>query len=558
MSGSKPRPSTLRACRRTSAGPGVGLDARTMLAPSRHPATDAGRVGCLQQKDGWSLLLAWECPSVADRVKAAWFAASTNATEYDFRSNAVKSPADARGHVPLPGGIFVAFRRRLLGWVRSWGTMHEPVPTPAEEPFPRTMAAFEHLMLADARPGHPMTFFLECEVEGPLCLDRLRRAVSAAARRHPLVRSRVGWRAGRPQWLPPDVEPQVESASRNAWRPIDLTDESGLRFVVLPQAGRNRIVMVAHHAAIDGVGACEFFGDLWACYDGREPPAFHAGRRRAPGPTAAVGVPTASPFRSTWPFLAFRPQPLARCASVPAVDDGSDASPFQTPFASHSLGRDLTAALRGVVTAHGWSLNDLVLAAVIRAAGRWNERCRGRAGNVRITLPVNLRATGSRSPARNDLGYAFLDRTPNECADVRRLTTGLAEASRWIVENDAAREFLGTIDTLSRRPWLLRGITRLPTCFSTAVVSTIGDPSRRMKSGVPKQDGLDAPGGLVIRAIRGTPPLRPGTRAAVATTTYAGELTLASLCSAVPDGRPSRSAAREFLSLIADELTAVA
>jgi hypothetical protein len=416
------------------------------------------------------------------------------------------------------------------------------------------LAAFEHLMLADARPGHPMNFFLECEVEGPLCMDRLRGAIAAAAGRHPLVRSRVARRGGRPLWLTPDVEPTVEPGGPAAWRPIDITAESGLRLVVMSAQQRHRIVMVAHHAAIDGVAAGEFFGDLWACYDGREPPAFSAGRRQRSRP-AAVAPTVSRPFSSTWPFVAFRPQPLARFAGFPAAVDGSDL-PMEPPYAWHTLDRDLTTAIRGVVAAAGWSLNDLVVAAVMRAAGRWNERAGDRAGNVRITLPVSLRPIGSRSPACNDLGYAFLDRTPAECSDARGLAAGLAAASRWIVENDAAREFLAAADVLSRRPWLLRGITRLPVCFSTAVVSTIGDPSRRMKAGVPKQDGLDAPGGLVIRQIRGVPPLRPGTRAAVGATTYAGELTLTCLCSAVADNRPSRPAAREFAALVADELRA--
>jgi hypothetical protein len=432
--------------------------------------------------------------------------------------------------------------------------MPDSSPCPADHAFSRPLAAFEHLMLADARPGHPLTFFLECEVEGPLGMDRLRAAVSAAARRHPLVRSRVAWRGGRPWWLAPDVEPTIEPGGPDAWRPIDITHESSLRLVVISAGERHRIVMVAHHAAIDGVAGGEFFGDLWACYDGREPPAFSAGRRQRSRP-AAVAPTVSRPFSSTWPFVAFRPQPLARFAGFPAAVDGSDL-PMEPPYAWHTLDRDLTTAIRGVVAAAGWSLNDLVVAAVMRAAGRWNERAGDRAGNVRITLPVSLRSTGSRSPACNDLGYAFLDRTPAECSDARGLAAGLAAASRWIVENDAAREFLAAADVLSRRPWLLRGITRLPVCFSTAVVSTIGDPSRRMKAGVPKQDGLDAPGGLVIRQIRGVPPLRPGTRAAVGATTYAGELTLTCLCSAVADDRPSRPAAREFAALVADELRA--
>lgn len=442
--------------------------------------------------------------------------------------------------------------------------MPEPA-LPAFAPPPRPLAAFEHLMLADARPGYPMAFFLECEVEGPLSLERLREAVEAAAMRHPLVRSRVAWRAGRPHWLPPDVLPVVESVPVDPWRPIDLSRESGLRLVVLPVPAesdtqqpappRHRVVMVAHHAAVDGVGGCEYFGDVWARYDGREPPEFSPGRRRDRSPPTGASPAGPGALGGAWPFIAFRPRPITRLTRR-AANAGQMEPPADPPFVSQTLDRERTAAVRGVVSASGWSLNDLVVAAVMRATGRWNERAGGRPGNVRITLPVNLRATGARGPAGNDLGYAFLDRTPGECADARRLTAGLAAASRWIVETEAAREFLGAAGALSGRPWLLRSITRLPVCFSTAVVSTIGDPSRRMKSGVPKHDGLDAPGGLVIRSIRGVPPLRPNTRVALATTTYGGELTLCCLCSAVPDDRPSRAAAREFLALVVAELTA--
>jgi hypothetical protein len=58
------------------------------------------------------------------------------------------------------------------------------------------------------------------------------------------------------------------------------------------------------------------------------------------------------------------------------------------------------------------------------------------------------------------------------------------------------------------------------------------------------------------RAIRGVPPLRPGTRAAVGATTYGGELALTCLCSAVSGERLSRPAATEFLGLLGEELTA--
>jgi len=429
---------------------------------------------------------------------------------------------------------------------------------------PRPLAPFEHLMVADARPGHPMTFFLECVVEGPLHLDRLAEALADASARHPLLRSRVGWLGGRPHWLPPDVEPVLEPVSRRAWRPIDLARESAVRLVVVPleagDAGEfrgaiagaviHRIVLVAHHAALDGIAAAEFFGDVWAHYDGREPPPFEAGRSRtrsaAPAGAAAEG--------GFWPFALFRPRPLARRSFAAAPAPAAMAtSGHAVPFAHLDLEPVIATRIRGAAAANGWSLNDVVVAAVVRASGRWNELAPGRAGNVRITLPVSLRTTGSRSPARNDIGYAFIDRTPADTADPGRLAAGIAAASRWIVETGAAEEFLRATGGLAARPWLLTAVTRLPVCFSTAVVSTIGDPARRMKAGVPRIDGFDAPGGLVIRAMRGVPPLRPGTRAAICAMTYGGGLSLSCLCSAVRRGDP-RAAAREFLRLVAEDL----
>ncbi|MBM4023758.1 MAG: hypothetical protein FJ284_16240 [Planctomycetes bacterium] len=437
---------------------------------------------------------------------------------------------------------------------------------------PRLLTAFEHLMVADARRGHPMLFFFELEVEGPLSLARLRAAAETAATRHPLLCSRLGWCRGRPSWLPPDVRPVVETGSADAWRPIDLTRDSGVRIVVTsspPQTNtasrddvpRHRLVLVAHHATLDGVAAAEFLGDLWARYAGRQPPSFKPGRAglRPGSSTSAADPSKASPPTSgTWTFATFRPAPLARRRfSEPVVASNGPCGPPQCPappFQTWTFGREQTSRLRTVASARGCSLNDLIIAAAMRAAGSWNQRAGRDAGNVRITMPVNLRPVGSRSPAGNDIGYAFLDRTQADCADRWRLATGVAEASRWVVQNSAAAEFLQASGRLARRPWLLRLATRMPICFSTAVVSMIGDPSRRMRSGVPHVDGCDAPDDLVIRTFHAVPPLRPGTRAAIAAVTYAGDLSLSCLCSADSTGRTSRAAAREFLTVVAEEL----
>jgi len=416
--------------------------------------------------------------------------------------------------------------------------------SPASEPLPRPLDAFERLMLADDRPRQPMRFFVEFRVRGPLREDLLRQSVAAAARRHPLLGSRILRRRGVPHWVAADLSPKVVwhpgPAAPEPWRPAALGEESGLRCVVLPDGtDRHRVVMQFHHAVCDGVAGLEFAGDVWSLYGGGSPRPFAAptdGRlrpRREPSRAAAAG--RRGGLAEAWDFARFRPMPLARVPG-PAPDEPPGVAPLP-PYAWHEFDRPETTAIRAAAGRLGGSLNDLVVAAVMRAALAWNSAAAGRPGDVRITLPVSLRSPGRREPAHNDMAYAFLDRTVAACSAPGPLTASVAAATDWILEHGAARAFLSALEPLSRVPGGLWLATRLPTCFSTAVVSCVGDPSRRMRIGLPKRDGYDAPGPLVIERCIGAPPLRPGTRAALGITTYAGRLAVCCLCSAHDDPR---------------------
>jgi hypothetical protein len=411
-------------------------------------------------------------------------------------------------------------------------------------------------MLVDARPGYPMCFFLECIVEGDLDEQRIREAVDRAARRHPRFRSRVGWRGGRPHWLSPDVQPslvcQPDVAAIDPWRPVDLERESGLRIVVRslgPQL--HGVTMVVHHAVCDGIAACEFMGDLWAVYAGIEPRDFS--RPAMPGsdasepPAGSAPSPASDPFGEVLTFSRFFPVTLAGARSTAAVPNQS----AEPPYASIELDEAFTAQLRAAAAARKATVNDLIVAAVMRAALQWNERAGKRRGGVRVTMPVSTRAPRQREPARNEISYAFLDRSREACRDPESLVGSLAAASRWILASGAVAGFLWAVGVLARIPLLLKAVTRLPICLSTVIVSNLGDVSRRMRAGVPKIDGRDASGGLVIRGFRGVPPLRPRTRASVAVLPYAGSTTISCLCSA---GADSRAAGSEFLALIRREL----
>jgi hypothetical protein len=429
-------------------------------------------------------------------------------------------------------------------------------PAPPPPAVGEPLAPFDHLMLVDARPGHPMCFFLECIVEGDLEEERLRKAVDEAARRHPRFCSRVAWRGGRPHWLLPDVQPAFvwhpQAEAMDPWRPVDLERESGVRIVARPIGPRlHSVGMVVHHSVCDGIAACEFMGDLWACYEGLEPRGFSRPATRGnegPKPTPGEQPPAINPVGEAIAFARFFPAPLARTRSA-ATEPRSDA--VEPPYATIELDEAFTSRLRAAAAARKATVNDLIVAAVMRASLRWNDCAGKRRGGVRVTMPVSTRAPRQREPASNEISYAFLDRSREACRDRESLVGSLAAASRWILASGAVVGFLEAVRFLSKSPLLLKAVTRLPICLSTVIVSNLGDVSRRMRAGVPKIDGRDAPGGLVIRGFRGVPPLRPRTRASVAVLPYAGTTTLSCLCSAGPN---PQAAGLEFLELIRREL----
>ncbi len=423
---------------------------------------------------------------------------------------------------------------------------------PPAQPCAEPLAPFDHLMLVDARPGFPMCFFLECVVEGDLDEHRLRHAADEASRRHPRLCSRVAWRGGRPCWLPPDVRPafvwQAEAGASDPWRPVDLERESGVRIVVRTLGPRQfGITLVVHHSVCDGIAACEFMGDLWACYEGNEPRRFSPPARPTKDTPAAAPPPAIDPVTEAMAFARFFPAPLASRRAFA----GRRADAAEPPYASIELDSACTAKLRAAAAARQATVNDLIVAAVMRAAIAWNDQGGVRRGGVRVTMPVSTRAPRQRAPASNEISYAFLDRSREACRDRESLVGSLAAASRWILASGAVAGFLDAVRFLARSPLALRAVTRLPLCLSTVIVSNLGDVSRRMRAGVPKIDGRDAPGGLVIRGFRGVPPLRPRTRAAVAVLPYADSMTLSCLSSA---GTEPRAAAGEFLNLIRREL----
>jgi hypothetical protein len=215
--------------------------------------------------------------------------------------------------------------------------------------------------------------------------------------------------------------------------------------------------------------------------------------------------------------------------SLPPSSAPINAGPT-LPFVTVSFTPEETASIKQRAAADGASLNDVVVAAVMRTVATWNDDAGHPARQIRITMPASLKSPGTRAPACNDMSYAFLDRTAEQCRAPVDLIRSLAIASRWIQEHRAAGLFLDTLAIIDRFPpafWLL---TRLPVPLSTAVVSCVGNVGPRMRANVPRDGGCDLPGGLRISTVNGVPPIRPGTRLGVGLVIYDGRLHVTALC----------------------------
>lgn len=393
-------------------------------------------------------------------------------------------------------------------------------------------------MLLDERPGYPMCFFIETHLSGDFSIQRLRAAVETAIERHPRLRSHTqhneqGW-----LWTPSDKLPQVvqlqciedRESQAIAFRPFNIRQEPGIRFIVIPEGNQQwSIVLQVHHSVCDGLAALEFLGDIWSLYHGNEPTEFqtHSRRKYIQTDSDNDDNPMAKDdhqhARQTIAFATFRPSSITSSSNTKKIPNS------RKPFQSFTLPTTLVKSLRQRASQSGATTNDIIVAASILTIHEWNRR-QGNAGKrIRITMPVSLRPPRDRQPASNQIGYAFLDRHPSQLHDPQAVITSIAEASRWIQHSGAAGMFLVVLGIFLKRTWLLRLITRLPTCFSTAVVSNIGNVQSRMRANVPKADGCTNPGGLIITNITAVPPVRPGTALSVGITAYCGQLTITTM-----------------------------
>lgn len=410
---------------------------------------------------------------------------------------------------------------------------------------PLPLVPFERYMIHDDRPEWPMTFVARMRLRGRVQGDVFAAAAEEALGRQPLLRARLRTWGRSMHWVvqPPgpamiEMPAEAEAILPERSFALDPRREDGVRLVVLRRADSTEVLAAFHHAATDGIGAYKFLGDVLACYG-----------RRVGGPR----LPTLGPcdpelLRRRYPFRIDVPNPLPPLAGAAffvregmklfgeAAEPLAWGAPPGTAEAGWSpaqvalrLSAAESRALRLAAEMQGATVNDLLLRDLFLTLAAWNA-AHGRdpaAKNLRITMPTDMRRRDDGAlPAANVIGYAFLTVPGAACADPVELLAELRRITARIRARDLGRMFVDGVALADLVPGMLGMATAGLRRMSTAILSNLGEVTRRFTAKFPFRDGEPLAGDVTLAELTGAPPLRPGTTAAFLVTSLAGRTTL--------------------------------
>ncbi len=419
--------------------------------------------------------------------------------------------------------------------------------------FPLPLTAWELYMLLDDRPAYPMTSVIDVQLRGRLNEDVFRAALDEVLKRHPLLGCLVEWRRLRGAcWVPaPQRKPMLDWGPAGAPRfcpdglAIDLRRELGVRIWVRQGEQEATASFQLHHSVCDGVAIIEVIGDLLAAYgmlvaEGERKPRLaplDPAKLRLRGRFDHTPAPTETPWRDFWAkqwtqldWFLFAPKPILPLAECPA--QAQAAGPPELPGnIVHVLNKAEWKSLRRVADSRGISTNELLVRDLFLTLDRWNAQGNPNwRGRLRITMPVSLRELEHEGmPAANLVSHAFLTRKRDDLRDPEQLLASVRMGIERIMRQKRGLWFLNGIEFLRWTP-PLKPLLELGRCFSSSVLTNLGNPVRRFTAQFPYESGRAVVGDLRLLSIVGAPPVRPKTRAVFGLTACGGELMIATRC----------------------------
>lgn len=429
--------------------------------------------------------------------------------------------------------------------------------------FPLPMAPMEKFMLWDDSSTHPKRFRVSCEFTGQMNRDRLRESLQFAVARHPMLLVVPDLRSNPKRWLIPQqpsfalfdppgtycVPPEEYKARIQNWKEFDAL------CVWLDQdESRSEVVFDYHHACCDGMGARQFVRDWLLAYeqlvqsgtidksifprlDGEM--LLHRNRFRVVEPEADVRPTTIlEKIQHAYHFHCLPPH------SIRKLDRKSKAgNPVsgQPPKQSESIVvqrtiLDLTEQdVLERVKASGTNLNDIAVSLLLQTLSEWCDlhNQKDAKKRLRIMIPADLRGIEHRKlSAANRFGFAFVVAKGSEVQHWETALTSIGPQLEKIRKLRLGLDFLQILGWAQSIPvvsMIARRLVRSGGCGATAVLSNMGDVTRRLRRNHATQGKSPQIGDLVLTSVTGLPPLRPETSFGVGLTMAAGQLSVATI-----------------------------
>jgi NRPS condensation-like uncharacterized protein len=341
-------------------------------------------------------------------------------------------------------------------------------------------------------PAEPCNVHVEVRVPGSLDSRALRDATAAALAAQPraLVRRAAGAWWQRYAWEVPE-QPDCDPVTTAEWADEDdlgrvrarflsaappLRSSPPLRILLAAGPGEDRVILNAHHAALDGLSSLELLRSIAGHYPG--------GASSEEGP--AAGGASSHEFPPAQPASLARGVPerarQGRAARIAADREPGRAAGLPGYGFVLLPGLPVPTGRR----AGGGTVNDLLIAALVLAVARWNSEHGRPSGLIRITMPVNARPQGQTGAAGNlsRLTTVSVPAPPGDCdvAELAGLVASVAAQTR-----PAKQQAGPQVDPASRAlaaawwpPAVKRGVLRLalrtagPLICDTSLVSNLG------------------------------------------------------------------------------------
>ncbi|HEU5386263.1 MAG TPA: hypothetical protein VFV73_10215 [Streptosporangiaceae bacterium] len=272
----------------------------------------------------------------------------------------------------------------------------------ASMPSPRPFGVVDELNCYFDAPAEPNNVHVEIWLPGHLDPGRLRDAVAAALAAEPRAgvrRARGGWwRRGFTWEFPPRAD--EDPVATVAWETESDLDKSRERFMAAAPRldrsppfrlllargpGRDSLILNAHHAAFDGRSCLRLLRLIADRYDATGLPAVPAG---APFQTRIPrSAKTGSPGQAG--------HPVRRNSRIAPRHADGHRTRRAPGYGFALLGWPGVPAVpaAGAGAPHV-TVNDLLIAALIRTVQEWNAAAGRAAGRVLISMPVDAREPG--------------------------------------------------------------------------------------------------------------------------------------------------------------------